>query len=100
MGQGKEDFFHVLKKGRRSLIEKDVGMVMHVSFGVVHLVVSSRDGDDDRFDVKKFLFGEGSCSSTCKADVGNLVQLPHLFLTEKVEAVDVLLREKWLEIVI
>ena len=100
MGQGEEDFFHVLKESWGSLIEKDVGMMVDISFGVVHLVVSSRDGDDDRFDVEEFLFGKGSRSSACEADVGNLVQLPHLFLAEKVEAMDILLGEKWLEIVI
>jgi len=75
-------------------------MMLHVSLGIVHLVVGSRDGDDDRFNVEEFLLGEGGRSAACEADVGHLVQLPHFSLTEEVETMHILLCEKWLEIVV
>jgi len=62
--------------------------------------VSSRDRNNDGFDVEEFLFGEGSGSSAGETDIGNVINFSHFFLGEKFEAMDIGLCEKWLEIVI
>jgi hypothetical protein len=59
--------------------------------------VGSRNGNNEGFDIEEFLFGEGSCPSTGKADVGNLVQLSHFLLGEKIEGVDIFLWEEGFE---
>lgn len=74
--------------------------MVNVSFGIIHLVVSSRDRNDEGFDIEKFLFGEGSRSSAGEADVSFLVQFPHLFLSEEVIDVDVFLGEEGFEIIV
>jgi hypothetical protein len=82
---------HLGKEGERSLVKEKVLVMVDVSFGIVHLVVGSGDGNDDGFDIEEFLFGEGGRSSTSEANVGNLVHLPHFFLTEEIENMDIFL---------
>jgi hypothetical protein len=92
--------FHIGKERRGSLVKEKVLIVVNVSFGIVHLVVGSGDGDDEGFDIEEFLFGERSCATAGKADVRFCIDFSHFFLGEEIENVDIFLGETWLEMAI
>jgi hypothetical protein len=56
--------------------------------------------DDKRFDIEKFLFGEGSGASASEAEIRFCIDFSHFFLGQKIERLHLFMIEKWLEILV